>query len=539
LSTTQHYKTDVVIAGGGIAGIVAALNLLESDKKVLLLDRDEDRHFGGLAKLSFGAMFFVNTPQQRWTGIKDNVDLAYKDWSENAQFGEADHWPRQWAEFYVNNCTDLGYKWLRKQGVRFLPVVNWAERRSDDNPGNTVPRFHVVWGSGQGLTDALIASLLSHRHVANLTILFRHKVTDIEQGNGRVSGLRGVNELNSEEFTVEADNTIIASGGICGSIERVRANWYGLWGEPPQTILNGSHRYADGLLHDAAVEVGAKLTHMDKQWLYAGGIQHPKPTQPGHGLSIISSKTSLWLDSHGRRFAEPTVGGFDTRRIVESICQQEHKYSWQILNMKIAIKEFAISGSEYNRALRDKKLLRFLRGIFFGVKGLVDEMLETCDDFLIASSFEEMMDKMQDYSEEGVRLDRQAIIDGIKSYDAATEPNGPSDKQRQLISQMREYMLDRLRTCDNQKIDDPSAYPLIAIKQHILTRKTLGGIQTDLGSRVLTQAGEPIPGLYAVGEAAGYGGGGIHGLRSLEGTFLGGCVMSGRLAAADILDIKL
>jgi len=484
-------------------------------------------------------MFFVNTPQQRWTGIKDNVDLAYKDWSENAQFGEADHWPRQWAEFYVNNCTDLGYKWLRKQGVRFLPVVNWAERRSDDNPGNTVPRFHVVWGSGQGLADALIASLLSHRHVANLTILFRHKVTDIEQGNGRVSGLRGVNELNSEEFTVEADNTIIASGGICGSIERVRANWYGPWGEPPQTILNGSHRYADGLLHDAAVEVGAKLTHMDKQWLYAGGIQHPKPTQPGHGLSIISSKTSLWLDSHGRRFAEPTVGGFDTRRIVESICQQEHKYSWQILNMKIAIKEFAISGSEYNRALRDKKLLRFLRGIFFGVKGLVDEMLETCDDFLIASSVEEMMDKMQDYSEEGVRLDRQAIIEGIKSYDAATEPNGPSDKQRQLISQMREYMLDRLRTCDNQKIDDPSAYPLIAIKQHILTRKTLGGIQTDLGSRVLTQAGEPIPGLYAVGEAAGYGGGGIHGLRSLEGTFLGGCVMSGRLAAADILDIKL
>jgi predicted oxidoreductase len=539
LITEENYKTDVVIAGGGIAGIVAALNLLESDKKVLMLDRDEQDNFGGLAKLSFGAMFFVNSPQQRWTGIKDNVDLALKDWVENANFSEADHWPRKWAEFYVNNCTELGYKWLRKQGVKFLPVVNWAERRSDDNPGNTVPRFHVVWGSGQGLTQALIDKLLSHRNIANLNILFRHKVTDIEQQAGRVTGLCGINEYNNREFSVDADNTVIASGGICGSIERIRENWYQPWGEPPEIILNGSHRYADGLLHDAAVNAGAVLTHLDKQWLYAGGIKHPKPTQPGHGLSIISSKTSLWLGSQGQRFGpEPLVGGFDTRRIVESICQQEHKYSWQILNMKIAIKEFAISGSEYNRALRDKKLLRFLRGIFFGVKGLVDEMLESCDDFLIANSIDEMIDKMQDYSE-GVTLDRDAIKAGIKQYDDAADPNGPFDKQRELVREIYKYPLDRLRTCNNQKIDDASAYPLIAIKQHILTRKTLGGIQTDLGSRVLSQSGEPIPGLYAVGEAAGYGGGGIHGLRSLEGTFLGGCVMSGRLAAADILDIKL
>ncbi len=538
MSSKQHYKVDTVIAGGGIAGIVTALNLLESKQKVLLLDRDEESNFGGLAKLSFGAMFFVNTPQQRWTGLKDNADLALQDWIENAQFTESDYWPRQWAEFYVNNCTELGYKWLRKQGVRFLPVVNWAERRSADNPGNSVPRFHVVWGSGQGLSDALIASLLSHRHVANLQICFRHKVTDMEQQDGRVTGLRGVNEHNDQSFTVEADNTIIASGGICGSIERIRDNWYKPWGEPPQIILNGSHRYADGLLHDAAREAGARLTHMDKQWLYAGGIRHPKPSLPGHGLSIISSKTSLWLDSQGRRFSEPLVGGFDTRRIVENVCRQEHKYSWQILNMKIAIREFAISGSEYNAALRDKKVFGFLRGIFFGVKGLVDNMLENCDDFLVANSIDEMIDKMQDNSE-GVILDRQAIVEGIKTYDESAEPNGPFDKQRELIRHMRDYMLDRLRTCKDQKIDDPSAYPLIAIKQHILTRKTLGGIQTDLSSRVLSHSGEPIPGLYAVGEAAGYGGGGIHGLRSLEGTFLGGCVMSGRLAAASILDKQL
>lgn len=540
VSSNTTRRTDVAIAGAGISGIVAALELLESDKKVILIDRDEKDQIGGLAKESFGALFFVNSPHQRWTGIKDNVDLALKDWLENAEFGEADVWPKKWAEFYVNNCTQLGYKWLNKQGVGFLPAVNWAERISDNNPGNSVPRMHVTWGSGKGLSDTLVKRLLTHRNKANLKILFRHKVSEIINQDGVITGLSGINEKTGNNFTVHADNTIIASGGICGSIEQVKANWYKPWGKPPQTILNGAHKYAQGVLHDAASTVGANVTHMDKLWLYSGGVPHPKPRHPQHGLSILPCKSALWLDSHGRRFGpEPLVAGYDARHQVETICKQEHQYSWQIMNMKIAVRELSISGSEHNPAIRDKKLFRFLKGILFGAQGLVDDMLTNCENFITANSVSELADKMQALSGD-VNIDRQAMSDAIHKFDAAADPKGGNyDRQRELIREVRKYPLDGIRTCKDQKIDDKSAYPLIAVKEHILSRKTMGGIQTNLESRVLTTTGETIPNLYAIGEAAGYGGGGLHGLRSLEGTFLGGCVISSRLAAADILNKKL
>ncbi len=539
-STSTTRKTDVVIAGAGISGIVAALELLDSDLKVIFLDRDDKDKIGGLAKEAFGAMFFVDSPQQRWTSIKDNADLALSDWLENAEFGEEDIWPRLWAEFYVNNCTQLGYKWLRKQGVGFLPFVNWIERVSDTNPGNTVPRMHVVWGGGNGLTDTLVNRLLSHRNSANLQFLFQHKVTQIINQDGKITGLGGVNELTKNNFIVEADNTIIASGGICGSIKKVKDNWYKPWGDPPSIILNGAHKYAQGILHEAAAKIGANITHMDKLWLYPGGIKHPKPRHPQHGLSILPCKSALWLDSHGRRFGpEPLVAGFDARNQVETICKQDNKYSWLVMNMKIAVKELSISGSEHNPAIRDKKLFRLLKGILFGAKGLVDDMLNNCENFITGNSVAELTDKMQALSGD-INIDRQAMVDAIVHFDKAANPNSDTyDRQRELIRQVRKYPLDSIRTCKDQKIDDKSAYPLIAVKEHILSRKTMGGIQTNLESRVLTAAGETIPNLYAIGEAAGYGGGGIHGLRSLEGTFLGGCVISSRLAAADILNKKL
>ena len=540
VSSNTTRKTDVVIAGAGISGIVAALELLESDLKVILVDRDVKENIGGLAKQSFGAFFFVDSPQQRWTGIKDNVDLALSDWVASAGFGEEDVWPKKWAEFYVKNCTQLGYKWLRKQGVGFLPAVNWIERVSDKNPGNSVPRMHIVWGSGKGLSDTLVNRLLTHPNRANLKILFRHKVSEIINQDGVITGLSGINEETGNNFTVHADNTVIASGGICGSIEKVKENWYKPWGVPPEIILNGSHKYAQGILHDAASDVGANLTHMDKLWLYTGGVTHPTPRHPQHGLSILPCKSALWLDSHGRRFGpEPLVAGYDARNQVETICQQEHKYSWQVMNMKIAIRELSISGSEHNTAIRDKKLFRFLKGFLFGAKDLVDDMLATCENFVTANSVAELTDKMQALSED-IKIDRQAVADAVQNFDKAADPNsGIYDRQRDLIRQVRKYLLDGIRTCKDQKVDDTSAYPLIAVKEHILSRKTLGGIQTNLESRVLTATGETIPNLYAIGEAAGYGGGGVHGLRSLEGTFLGGCVISSRLAAADILNKKL
>ncbi len=541
MSAAQNHQADVVIAGGGIAGIVAALELLDSGQQILILDRDEKSRFGGLARDSFGAMFFVDTAIQRCSGFRDSPELALKDWHSYAQFSDTDYWPKQWAEYYVNSCTTEGYHWLKQQGVRFLPIPNWVERGTDRHPGNSVPRFHIVWGSGKGLIEPLIARLYSHKNAAKLKVLFRHQVTDIETQNGVVTGLRGVDESSGKEFVAQAENTIIASGGICGSIERIKENWFADWGEPPQLILNGSHRYAEGRLHDAAQKTGANVTHLDRNWLYPAGIRHPQPRHPNHGLSIIPCKSALWLDAQGRRFGpEPLVGGFDAREIVETICRQEHKYSWQVLNKRIAVRELSISGSEHNPALRDKKALKFIRGFLFGAEGLVEKMLSESEDFIVANSLDELADKMQKHSEEGAVFDTQAMKQAVRDYDkSVTDRSLPQDRQSELIDKLREYWPDRIRSCKLQAIDDARAYPLIAIREHILSRKSLGGIQTDLQSRVLSKQGEVLPNLYAVGEAAGYGGGGIHGHRSLEGTFLGGCVLSARLAGADILDRKV
>lgn len=540
MNPEQTYKADVVIAGGGIAGIVAALELLDSGLQILLLDRDEESRFGGLARESFGAMFFVDTSIQRWSGFRDSPDLALKDWHSYAQFDDTDYWPKRWAEFYVNNCTSAGYHWLKKQGVRFLPIPNWVERGTDKHPGNSVPRFHIVWGSGKGLIDALIAKLYSHKNSENLRVLFRHQVTDLEVLKNEIIGLRGLDESSGKEFSVMAENTLIASGGICGSIEKLKANWFKGWGEPPQVILNGSHRYATGSLHEAAQKAGANVTHLDRNWLYPAGIMHPQPRHPNHGLSIIPCKSALWLDSTGRRFGpKPMLGGFDAREIVETICRQERKYSWQVLNKKIAVRELSISGSEHNPALRDKNALKFIRGFLFGAAGLVDKMLAESEDFIVATSLDELADKMQKYSNEA-EFDTEAMKAAVRSYDESLSNQSlPRDMQTELIDKLREYWPDRIRSCSLQKIDDPEAYPLIAIREHILSRKSLGGIQTDLESRVLSMQGEVIPNLYAIGEAAGYGGGGMHGHRSLEGTFLGGCVLSARQASAHILNKAL
>ena len=529
-----NYKTDVVIAGGGLAGMVCALELLNKGKKVLLLDRAEEQRFGGLAKESFGGMFFVNTPLQRRTGIKDSPDLALKDWHSFAEFETDAKWPKLWAEKYVNECTDNVYSWLKKQGVSFFPVVHWVERGLY-KPGNSVPRFHMVWGTGTSLTGELEKQLRGHKNKANLTLKFKHKVTDITVSQNRASGVIGKNELNGEEFSVDAENVVIASGGICGSVDKVRANWYKPWGDPPETILNGSILEADGSLHDAVEKQNGYITNIDKCWHYAAGVNHPRPHFPNHGISLVPPKSALWVKYTGERFPIPLVTGFDTRFLVEEVCKQEKKYSWQVLNMKIALKELAASGAESNRAIRDKNLPLFLKTILFGSRELVDDFIANCKDFVVADSIEELVKKMNSLTGDN-DVNLNLLRETIKTYDDTID-RGPAlfnDEQLRRIAHVRQYKGDRVRTCKFQKINDPKALPLIAIREHILTRKTLGGIQTDLNCRVLSKEQNPIDGLYAVGEAAGFGGGGIHGLRSLEGTFLGTCVLTGREAANSI-----
>ena len=537
--STQIYKSDVVVVGAGIAGVVTAYELLGYGKKVILVDRGGEDNYGGLAKESFGGMFFVDTPYQRRLGIKDSVDLALSDWMSVAEFGEEDIWPKKWAEAYVHLCTDEVFKYLRKHDISYFPVVHWVERGMF-KPGNSVPRFHMVWGTGYGLATTMVGHLEKHTKVKNLTKLFRHRVTDITFENNVAKGVTGTNEATDEPFKVEAEVVVIASGGMGGDIERVKKQWYKPWGEPPEVILNGAHPYALGDLHDIAEKHNANITHLDWNWPYAAGVHHPKPKREGHGLSLVPPKSALWLNYKGERIGPvPLVTAYDTRFLVEQICKQERKYSWQVLNMKIMMKEFAISGSEHNEAIREKNWFKFITTILFGNKKLVNHMIHDCPDFVTANSIEELAAKMNALNGDNA-VELKLMKDAISKYDAQIDrgPRFYDDDQLRRIAHARQYRGDKVRTCKFQKIYDKNALPLIAIREFILSRKTIGGIQTDMESRVLSKPvnGEQqsIEGLYAVGECAGFGGGGMHGIGALEGTFLGGCVLTARKAADSI-----
>jgi len=534
------YKTDVVIIGGGIAGIACALELLDSNIKVVLIDRDDKANFGGLAKESFGGMFFVDTPHQRRLGIRDSIDIATRDWFSFAEFDKDDLWQKKWAEKYIHQCRDDVYFWLRDRSIKFFPIVHWVERGLHQ-PGNSYPRFHIIWGTGYELANSLIKYLEAHKNAENLTLLFNHKGEEFIAADGRVNGMTGIDESNGSSFEIEADHIVVATGGIGGNIEKVKENWYKPWGSPPEVILNGSHKYALGEFHDKISEINGKVCHLDNMWNYAAGIHHHRPKHPLHGLSIIPPKSAIWLDSQGKRIGPiPLISGFDTRFLVEQVCRQEKKYSWQVMNMKIAIKEMAISGSEFNKAIREKNWIGFIKSALVGNKSLVSELVSENQDVITANSIEELTEKMNNLSSTNeVNIDM--LKESIFNYDQNIDRGQKyfNDEQLRRLSYLRQYRGDRVRTCKFQKIDDKKAYPLLAIREFILSRKTLGGIQTDLNCRVLLdneRTHENIPGLYAIGEAAGFGGGGMHGKRSLEGTFLGGCILTGREAAKTIIE---
>ena len=535
---TTTYRADVVIAGGGLAGLVTAHEIIGRGLRVLVLDRDTQDRLGGLAKRSFGGVMFVDTPHQRKLGIVDSPELAWSDWQSFADFGAGDDWPRRWARKYVERSTALVFDWLTTQSVEFLPLVNWAERGLF-HPGNSVPRWHIAWGTGFAIIEAVVAALNAHPNRDRLELRFNHRVERLLVEGGRVVGCTGGFEDEEGIFEARAEQVVLASGGICGGdLSMVRANWYAPWGTPPPTLLNGSHRFADGLLHDEAARTGAALTHLDKQWHYAAGVHSRETDSPGDGISLVPPRSALWLDARGRRFGPvPLMGYSDTRWVVEQICRTPWKYSWQVLNWKIAIKELAVSGCDYMTAFRYKHKLELIKQVVFGNPQLVERLIAESEDFVVADTLDELMEAMNDLSIEDAVIDREGMASDIRSYDdqIARGPRYFNDDQLRRIAASRRYRADRLRTCAFQRIDDPKARPLIAIREHILSRKSLGGLQTDLESRVLNTSGEPIPGLYAVGETAGFGGGGIHGKGSLEGTFLGSCVLTGRLCGQAIV----
>jgi predicted oxidoreductase len=387
------------------------------------------------------------------------------------------------------------------------------------------------------VTDALIAALRGHRHAARLTLHFNRRVEYLSKHAGRIDGAGGIDEKTGAPFEARADQVVVAAGGINGGdLARVRQHWHRDWGTPPKDLLSGSHRFADGRLHDATAAAGGVLTHLDRMWNYAAGVHHPRPRKPLHGLSLVPPRSALWLNWRGLRIGpQPLVSGFDTRRLVTEICAQQRQYSWQVMNMRIALKELAVSGAEHNPMIRDRRKLGFLRDILLGNRWLVNEMISHCPDFVTAATLSELVETMNALQgDRAVQLD--AVTEAVTGYDdtIARGPHLMNDEQLRRIGALRQYRGDRIRLCKFQPINDPKALPLIAVREFIISRKSLGGIMTDLESRVLDAAGQPISGLYAVGEAAGFGGGGVHGLRALEGTFLGGCILSGRIAAASI-----
>lgn len=534
MAEKRNYHAEVVVIGGGLAGMVTALELLDAGKRVVVVDAAERDRFGGLALWSFGGMFFVDSPEQRKSGIKDSVELAMRDWVRYGELDPNDVWPYRWAEAYVHRCTEEVRGWLVERDVSFFRAVNWTER-GYFVPGNSVPRFHIVWGTGEGIITALIPRLEEHEKAGRLQLHFEHRVDGLIVDGGAVAGCHGTSP--DGEFEARGDAVVIAAGGIAGNHDKVRSVWpRERWGEPPEPMLNGSIPEADGHLLDCAQELGANLTHLPKMWNYAAGVRHWAPPFPNYGLSLVPGKSALWVNYQGRRFVDPPlVGSYDTLLLIDQICQEPKKYSWQVMNRRIANKEFSVSGAEFNPAVREKNLLAFIVRLLKGNGEQVQEFIDHCPDFVTGRSIPELVDEMNSLT--GTQdVDAKLLEREITEYDEniARGRKLQNDDQLRRIAHVRQYLGDRLRTCNMAPILDANAMPLIAIRTQILTRKSLGGIQVDLEAKVLDEQGHAIPNLFAVGESCGFGGGGMHGLRALEGTFLGGCVYSGRVAARAI-----
>lgn len=530
---TARYRCENLVVGGGLAGIVTALELLGLGRSVLLLDAGPREKLGGQASDAFGGMLLCGTEEQRRNGVSDSPELMLEDWQRAACFDRDDHWAMRWAEAYAErNRADI-YDWLRHRGLSFFPAVQWAER-GNHGDGNSLPRYHVLWGCGRALADTLAQQLLAHSQ-ERLACHFEHKVLGLQQRNGAVVGCHGTSPVG--DFQVDAEHVVICGGGINGDLGRVRQHWDSLYGPCPDDLLAGTPPHANGELHEQVVAAGGQVVKLGQMWNYAAGIAHPEPQYPNHGLSLIPPRSALWLDASGKRAGPvPMVSGFDTHDLCKRLCHLPGQYGWQLMNWKIAIKEMAISGADSNPLFRDRKMLRLIWQTLTGNRELVSWMIEHCPDVLTATDLPGLTRKMANLAGDD-RLDPASLQADVERYDQHIRRKASlyNDEQLQRIRQLRQWRSDRLRTCRFQPILEPSAGPLIAIRTRLISRKSMGGMLTDLQSRVLDGSGQPIAGLYAAGEAAGFGGGGISGIRSLEGTFLSNCIFNGRRAAWSIV----
>ncbi|RMI46242.1 FAD-binding dehydrogenase [Streptomyces triticirhizae] len=540
------YDADVIVIGAGLAGLAATAELADAGRKVILLDQEPEASVGGQAHWSFGGLFLVNSPEQRRLRVRDSHELAWQDWLGTAGFDRReDHWPRRWAEAYVDFAAGEKRSWLHGMGVRFFPAVGWAERGGYDasGHGNSVPRFHVTWGTGPGVVAPFERRVRRAAERGLVDLRFRHRVSGLARTGGEVDTVLG--EVLAEDtarrgvasnrevisaFELRAQAVIITSGGIGGNPDLVRAAWPERLGSPPAHLLSGVPAHVDGMMLGIAERAGARLINRDRMWHYTEGITNWDPIWAHHGIRILPGPSSLWLDARGQRLPVPLFPGFDTLGTLEHLRRTGHDHSWFILTRKIVEKEFALSGSEQNPDLTGKSVRQVLGRARSGAPAPVRAFLERGPDFVVEHELGALVRGMNAVTGEKL-IDESELRRQIEARDREIGNRFTKDLQITAMRGARSYLGDRLiRIASPHRLLDPKAGPLIAVRLHILTRKTLGGLETDLSGRVLTDGGEPLPGVYAAGEAAGFGGGGMHGYRSLEGTFLGGCLFSGRTA---------
>lgn len=537
---------DAIVVGGGLAGLVAAAELADAGRRVLVLDQEPEQSLGGQAFWSLGGLFLVDSPEQRRMGVKDSLELALQDWFGSAQFDRPeDHWPRRWAEAYVHFAAGEKRSWLRGMGHRIFPVVGWAERGDGraDGHGNSVPRFHLTWGTGPGVLEPFERRVREHVAAGRVELRFRHRVDALVTDDGAVTGVRGAVLAPSDvvrgaassrdevgEFELGAPAVLVTSGGIGGNHDLVRKAWPARLGTPPARMVSGVPAHVDGRMIAITEAAGGAVINPDRMWHYVEGLRNWDPIWAEHGIRILPGPSSLWLDAEGNRLPAPFYPGFDTLGTLQHLRGTGHDHSWFVLTQKIIEKEFALSGSEQNPDLTGKDLRLLLGRLKAGAPGPVEAFKQHGEDFVVADTLPELVAGMN-------RLTGSALVDAerltrlVEARDREIANPYGKDAQVTAIHGARRYRGDKLvRVAAPHRLLDPAAGPLIAVRLSILTRKTLGGLHTDLDGRVLDAAGTPVPGLYAAGEASGFGGGGMHGYSSLEGTFLGGCLFSGRTA---------
>ncbi|MBC8074791.1 MAG: FAD-binding dehydrogenase [Chloroflexales bacterium] len=537
---------DVIIVGAGLAGLVAAAEVADAGKRAIIVDQEPEQSLGGQAFWAFGGLLLVDSPEQRRLRIHDSYELALQDWLGTAGFDRPeDHWPRRWAEAYLAFAAGEKRAWLHAQGVRFFPVVGWAERGGYGaiGHGNSVPRFHVTWGTGPGVLEPFVRRVREAAKRGLITFKFRHRVNELTVAGGVVQGVRGEilepsavkrgaasSRVAVGAFALNAQAVIVTSGGIGANHDLVRQNWPERMGPPPKRLLSGVPDHVDGRMLGITVAAGGRVINADRMWHYTEGLTNWSPIWSRHGIRILPGPSSLWVDACGRRLPVPLFPGFDTLGTLRHICHTGYDYTWFILTQKIIEKEFALSGSEQNPDLTNKSWPQVLSRVLPGAPGPVEAFKRHGADFVVRRSLADLVSGMNALTDEPL-IDGAALEREIVARDREIDHPFSKDMQITAIRGARNYLGDKLiRAAKPHKLLDPKAGPLIAVRLNILTRKTLGGLETDLSSRVLGADGQPVGGLYAAGEVAGFGGGGMHGYSSLEGTFLGGCLFSGRIA---------